>query len=325
MTPTGQPESMTIPPGKTPISHLQELCTKRGLTPQYDLISNEGATHEPTYIMRVTVGDIVATGKGSSKKKAKHSAALAAHNQILGIKSEQQNDGRTSPAVSEEGVPGNPIGELQEFAQKNLIRPPIYDLDSPQGPPHAREFYCTVKLGKFQERGTGRSKKSAKRAAAHSMLTRIRSLQAEGGSTPPVIEDSEEEDEIPLSSEPRISSYSTIKERVNHSYSNPKQIDTEIQQFYDKIVKSGGKKNNTLPTDKKVNYCQMLQEIAEVQRFMLTYHDLTEKTTEGQFQCFVQMTVVPMAVCHGTGPTVEEGHGKAAHNALQYLKAVNKT
>lgn len=55
---------MTIPPGKTPISHLQELCTKRGLTPQYDLISNEGATHEPTYIMRVTVGDIVATGKG---------------------------------------------------------------------------------------------------------------------------------------------------------------------------------------------------------------------------------------------------------------------
>lgn len=46
--------------------------------------------------------------------------------------------------------------------------------------------------------GTGRSKKSAKRAAAHAMLTRIRSLQAEGGSSPPVIEDSEEEDEIPL-------------------------------------------------------------------------------------------------------------------------------
>lgn len=28
----------------------------------------------------------------------------------------------------------------------------------------------------------------------------------------------------------------------------------------------------------------MLQEIAEVQRFMLTYHDLAEKTTEGK--CF---------------------------------------
>ncbi|GAB1598085.1 interferon-inducible double-stranded RNA-dependent protein kinase activator A homolog [Argonauta hians] len=322
MTPTGQPESMTSPAGKTPISHLQELCTKRGLTPQYDLISNEGATHEPTYMMQVTVGEIVATGKGSSKKKAKHAAALAAYNQILGIKTEQQPEGGRQSPVSEEGIPGNPIGELQEFAQKSLIRPPIYDLDSPQGPPHAREFYCTVKLGKFQERGTGRSKKSAKRAAAHSMLLRIHSLQAEGTNTP-VIEDSEE-DEIPLSSEPRLSFYSHLKERVSHSYSKPKQIDKEIQQFYDKVVNSSAKKNNSC-IDVKINYCQMLQEIAEVQRFMLTYHDLSERTTEGLFQCFVQMTVVPVAVCHGTGPTVEEGHGKAAHNALQYLKAVNKT
>lgn len=56
---------MAVPPGKTPISYLQEYCTKRGLTPQYDLIANEGAVHEPTFLMRVTVGDVVATGKGS--------------------------------------------------------------------------------------------------------------------------------------------------------------------------------------------------------------------------------------------------------------------
>jgi len=53
-----------IPAGKTPISFLQELCTKRGITPQYDLIANEGAVHEPTFIMRVTVGEITANGKG---------------------------------------------------------------------------------------------------------------------------------------------------------------------------------------------------------------------------------------------------------------------
>lgn len=53
-----------IPAGKTPISYLQELCTKRGITPQYDLIANEGAVHEPTFIMRVTVGEIISTGKG---------------------------------------------------------------------------------------------------------------------------------------------------------------------------------------------------------------------------------------------------------------------
>ena len=55
---------MTIPPGKTPISFLQEISTKRGITPQYDLIANEGAVHEPVFIMRVTVGDIQASGKG---------------------------------------------------------------------------------------------------------------------------------------------------------------------------------------------------------------------------------------------------------------------
>lgn len=53
-----------IPPGKTPISFLQEISTKRGITPQYDLLANEGAVHEPVFIMRVTVGEVIATGKG---------------------------------------------------------------------------------------------------------------------------------------------------------------------------------------------------------------------------------------------------------------------
>ena len=57
---------MAVPAGKTPISYLQELSTKRGITPQYDLIANEGAVHEPTFLMRVTVGDVSATGKGKS-------------------------------------------------------------------------------------------------------------------------------------------------------------------------------------------------------------------------------------------------------------------
>lgn len=56
---------MAIPAGKTPISYLQELCTRRGITPQYDLMANEGAVHEPIFIMSVTVGDIVSTGKGN--------------------------------------------------------------------------------------------------------------------------------------------------------------------------------------------------------------------------------------------------------------------
>ena len=48
---------------------------------------------------------------------------------------------------------GNPVGELQELTQKKLMKPPVYEFTSEQGPPHAREFVCTVKLGKIQEKG----------------------------------------------------------------------------------------------------------------------------------------------------------------------------
>ena len=62
---------MTYLQGKTPISFLQELCTKRGITPTYDLIANEGAVHEPTFVFKVTAGDFIGTGKGIFNKRMK--------------------------------------------------------------------------------------------------------------------------------------------------------------------------------------------------------------------------------------------------------------
>lgn len=59
---------------------------------------------------------------------------------------------RSSETGGEDGV-GNPIGELQEFTQKKLMKPPIYEFSNEQGPPHNREFVCTIKLGKFVEKG----------------------------------------------------------------------------------------------------------------------------------------------------------------------------
>merc|ERR1712110_1352632 len=60
---------------KTPVSLLQELYVRKGITPKYDLVQIEGAVHEPTFKYRVTVGEAVATGSGSTKPKAKHDAA----------------------------------------------------------------------------------------------------------------------------------------------------------------------------------------------------------------------------------------------------------
>jgi len=70
---------------KTPISYLQEMCTKRTLKPEYELLSTEGQVHEPTFMYRVTVNDLSAVGQGKSKKTAKHLAAKNLLERIVSV------------------------------------------------------------------------------------------------------------------------------------------------------------------------------------------------------------------------------------------------
>ncbi|XP_059157087.1 RISC-loading complex subunit tarbp2-like [Physella acuta] len=314
---------MTVPPGKTPISYLQEYATKHAITPQYDLIANEGAVHEPTFIMRVTVGEnAVATGKGSSKKKAKHAAAQNALNILLGVTPNVQVEVKEEVEVVDEEV-GNPIGELQEFTQKKLLKPPIYEFITEQGPPHAKEFICNIKLGKFTDKGTGRSKKTAKRTAAANMLAQLKAI-SQDKEAEKALEDSDEDEEIPLGFEK--STFTGLKQSKGKAKTVNPQSALEIQRFYDKVMVAGGKQARgqgqslTPPT----NYCQMLQEIAEVQRFEVQYFDIKDDSSMGMNQCLVQLSTSPVAVCQGTGPIMDEAHANAAHNALQYLRIMIK-
>jgi RISC-loading complex subunit TARBP2 len=62
---------------KTAVSVLQEICAKSRLdTPVYEITSTSGNPHEPIFNLKATIGDLVVTASGNSKKKAKHSAAL---------------------------------------------------------------------------------------------------------------------------------------------------------------------------------------------------------------------------------------------------------
>ena len=76
---------------KTPISLLQEICMKCHIQPLYEVLTTEGQIHEPTFVYKVTVGDISSIGKGTSKKRAKHTAALSILNEIK-IRSIGKND-----------------------------------------------------------------------------------------------------------------------------------------------------------------------------------------------------------------------------------------
>ncbi len=61
-----------------PKNRLQELATRRGLaSPEY-LVNGQGPDHERFFRASVTVGGVVATGEGTSKRRAERSAAQAA-------------------------------------------------------------------------------------------------------------------------------------------------------------------------------------------------------------------------------------------------------
>ena len=76
-------------PEKTPVSLLKELCEKKGITPQYGLVENEGPIHDPPFQYLVTVEGIVATGSGQSKKKAAKQTAAKAMLDILNARQQQ--------------------------------------------------------------------------------------------------------------------------------------------------------------------------------------------------------------------------------------------
>ncbi|XP_077978656.1 interferon-inducible double-stranded RNA-dependent protein kinase activator A homolog [Glandiceps talaboti] len=311
-------------PSKTPISILQELCTKRSLTPIYDLIACEGAAHQPKFVYRVTVGEYTANGEGTSKKQAKHTAAENVLQQFnIQVPKPSPNQERSSSPVPgpgpgqtqnpcqsqtvadgtaayNDGIPGNPVGQLQELVVARHWRRPDYILVSECGPPHSREFIIGCRVHSFQEQGTGRSKKIAKRAAAWAMLQKIKDL-------PPDAEIGPADYDLDIgggvcNNIPRGKTLS-----LWGSLHNP------TGETVNKLKSS----SLSLPD---TNYCKFLQELAEEQNFEVRYIAIEELSHTGQNQCLVQLTTTPVAVCHGTGPTADESRAEAAHNALQYVK-----
>jgi len=268
-------------PSKTPVSLLQELCMRRGISPKYDLLQIEGAVHEPTFVYRVTVGEFAANGSGQSKKKAKHAAAKAVLDIIIqggaaGAGGPASGQSGAPPELSsqivspyDDGIPGNPVGSLQELCMARRWPPPTYELTSEEGFPHERTFSICCTIGTTKEIGSGKSKKLAKRQAAYKMATRLKDTPAEQQPINVLADDDDES--ISLSS-------------LN------------------------------------INFIQMLQDIAEEANFVVTYVDIEELSVSGAHQCLVQLSTLPVAVCYGTGSTVKDAQASASHNALEYLK-----
>lgn len=324
----------TLLQGKTPISYLQELCTKRGITPQYDLVANEGAVHEPLFVFKVTAGEYVGTGKGPSKKKAKHNAAVSVLTQMSGIANGSTGDRKVTSEIPSarlnpvDTLAGNPVGELQEMTQKRMWPPPVYDFTSEQGPPHAREFVCTVRLFNVAEQAVGKSKKLAKRNSAQAMIQRI----LQGGVVAQVLVDHSddfEEEPIPLpqngTNVPFGSSKPTDTRQQTGEVIERKKISAMFQPGKNKIRKVlDSLQNFAIDDEASDDFGEKLNDLAKEQKFEVNFVDMEKLSISGKYQCMIQLSTTPVTVSYGSGRTVDEAHTLASRNALKYLKVMTR-
>lgn len=82
--------------------------------------------------------------------------------------------------AAEQGQPiGNPKGQLQEWAQQQNGKAPVYEIVAEKGPQHERVYEAVVRWnGKDLARGTAPSKRAAEAEAAKNALVVVRRLPA---------------------------------------------------------------------------------------------------------------------------------------------------
>ncbi|KAL1497771.1 hypothetical protein ABEB36_008673 [Hypothenemus hampei] len=320
---------------KTPVSVLQELLSRRGITPKYELLQIEGAIHEPVFRYRVFLNnEFVATGTGRSKKDAKHAAAKNLLDLLVGkVTPEQANQTNGTPGAADitaqvvssldDKVMGNPIGWLQEMCMSRRWPPPLYEMEHEEGLPHERQFTIACQVLKLKEIGTGKSKKLAKRLAAHKMWQTLQDMPLDSNILAGF---DSEEDSAGKPNNNLAQRYAVLKDskipKLNAQQSQ------KVSQFHKALKQSAGKKLNDLQSvnlhSKDFNPVQYLQDISLEQNFEVTYVDIEEKSVVGRWQCLVQLSTLPVAVCFGVGKSLKEAQANAAHNALEYLKIMTK-
>ncbi|KPP75869.1 RISC-loading complex subunit TARBP2-like [Scleropages formosus] len=329
---------LAVNPGKTPISLLQEYGTRIGKTPVYDLLKAEGQAHQPNFTFRVSVGEISCTGQGPSKKAAKHKAAEAALKMLKGglglisggVGSTEESSAGGGGGREEECTDGlelstdglslnpeakmssstqqaecNPVGALQELVVQKGWRLPEYTVTQESGPAHRKEFTMTCRVERFVEIGSGTSKKLAKRNAAAKMLTRIHDVPVDLRPN----NDAEADDD-------------TFTMHMSGRLEGGKG--KGFGCTWDSLRNSAGEKILQLRSqplgEPDSNFCSLLHELSEEQRFEVSYLDLEERSLSGWYQCLVELSTQPVTVCHGFAHSLDAARASAAHNALQYLK-----
>ncbi|EAT34011.1 AAEL013721-PA [Aedes aegypti] len=220
---------------KMPVSLLYELLSRRGITPQYDLLPREGAAHEQTFSYRVSYPDGDAIGTGQSKKEAKHAAAKALIDK-MGI-----NDSANKPVGKK-----TPITVLQEVLTRRGIYPQ-YDFIQPDAAVHDGTFRYRVSYQDKEAMGTGKSKKEAKQAAAKSLIDKLAGVafwdtHSQGLNSRE--ETKQDEDAEPSASSPEVSllsrSHDGVPEGFTDKAKGKRNQHTQVDMFVSRKKQKAG-------------------------------------------------------------------------------------
>lgn len=317
---------------KTPVSLLQELYVRKGITPKYDLVQIEGAVHEPTFKYRVTVGELVATGEGQSKKKAKHTAAKSMLDKLIAVNQTSTAPPKAAKVVElpkdldaellsphDDGINGNPVGELQEMCMNRRLPPPTYEVGMEKGAPHERSFVIVCSVGgNLKESGSGKSKKMAKRQAAHKMLQTLKSMPVER----------ESEQSLAMIDEDDLAQ--GIARKTSALQRGENGTEQLFLKFHRDLKTNKGPHLAGLHNEELFEKCRAmvpedtLKKISVEQDFDVTFVDVDEKSKDNKYHYFVQLSTNPVAVCFGIGETSKLARANSAANALQYLRIMTK-
>lgn len=178
---------------KTPVSILQEMLQKRGITPHYELIYNGVGELVPIFKYRVSGDGLGAIGEGKTKKAAKHDAAATYLKRMQGGRGRALVE-NADVHVAEEinvvspymgAIKENYVGKLDEVCVINKFPLPEFDPVKEEGPPHARIFTMKCSVSSISEIAVARTKKQAKHSVAQQMINRLMKIMGDRFIPPP--------------------------------------------------------------------------------------------------------------------------------------------
>lgn len=167
---------------KTPIAELQELCSSRKVpAPFYEYTGEEVDTSTPNaskvFTISVAAFGFTCSGKGRSKRDAKHDAAfklLKTLSQEGQCDVDMDDDEHFLSVLSSDKV-----NEVRDLCVQRNFQMPEFVCVRNSGPSHAPEFEFECRIGEIVRRGVHNTKKGAKQAACNEMVKTLQAMPVE--------------------------------------------------------------------------------------------------------------------------------------------------